>query len=542
MHPGEPIRCPLRCTADRVLASGTGSGAPRSLHQRRIEVSSEDKIWEFIDHNPLNRIRQYSRSVIPEIHIHDKLGDVGDLYKKIEQEYRDAQRAFKPGSRDEAAVLKERDKVFRELDVLFQRLRGINPHNDPSKFGATATANIKKYNQLKYMMQFVIASMPDPALPIFQWGLEPFENLMVASFRDFDSVKIAARELEIMAIAPDMVTGTRLARIGNLNNNRPIGGRGIVDALQGTLDTAVDNFGIYSMGNAWNSTVKKYAGLIVTDKTMRDALRFADGEKLSPHAFAKYEQMGLDPAKNFVKIAEEFRTNGHGQVIEGRLHVANSTQWNDKALAKKFTLSLMREVDSIIVTPRLANDPLYADYKMMQLILQFRRFQFNAMPMVLMSNLQNPDKDFFSGLLAAVGMGAITYFAKAKINGYDIPWDNPREIMVNAIDRSGVLSYIMDANMLVERVTAGRLGINPILGDTTLSRYAQRDIIGALFGPTVKTIEDVAASLRGGTNLITGNEVPAGQRHSIWRSIPGSNLFYLEGLYRAVHEVYEKSQ
>jgi hypothetical protein len=504
---------------------------PTPLHARRLDVPDE-LIWDYLERNPVKVFNRYSRRVLPELHLHDQLKKAGytdleDVYRRMKQDFRKAHDAAEGKPELQKRINYEEQAVLRDIDYMADRVRGIDMVEDPDSLATRWTSNLLKFNTLKYMTQAVISNIPDLASPIFLSGMRQYGRFYVNAFKNISRLRIEMKELERIGVAVDHLTNNRLARLTGVDPTRSTG-QGMGGALEGTLDTAVSYFGSFSLMNPFNSFAKKLAGINFQDLMIRDGLELLNGAELNAHRKGVYARAGLTES-DLRGFAHQFKQ--FGERIDG-LHYPVLQRWQSEELSRKFQVSLLKMVDIAVITPRVGNSPLILDKNLGKIFLQFRQFTFNAMPGLLMANLQNADKEMLAGLVVATFAGGLSYTIRQTVNGREIPED-PNELLINAIDRSGVFAYLMDMNMVLERASAGNLGINPLLGGTELSRYRERDIGNLIFGPTYKTAQDVMYTFQYGSNQVFGEEIPEYQRQAFYRMALLSNTAYFRGLMEA---------
>jgi hypothetical protein len=76
------------------------------------------------------------------------------------------------------------------------------------------------------------------------------------------------------------------------------------------------------------------------------------------------------------------------------------------------------------------------------------------------------------------------------------------------------------------------VGVNKLIGAPPMSRYASRNIMGALLGPSAGTIED----LNGVTGAMAQGEFTEADLRRIRKLLPGPNLFYIRQLLNTLEE------
>ena len=121
---------------------------------------------------------------------------------------------------------------------------------------------------------------------------------------------------------------------------------------------------------------------------------------------------------------------------------------------------------------------------------------------------------------------------------------NEAKWVAEAFDQSGLLTVLMEANAMTEKLSRGRAGLSVITGDQ-ISRYASRNIAGATLGPTFDLVGDVATLGRtAGPIIDTIRGVPTnpedrwvrGDTRAVRKIIPLQNLLYLRWLFDRVEE------
>lgn len=237
-------------------------------------------------------------------------------------------------------------------------------------------------------------------------------------------------------------------------------------------------------------------------------------------------ELGVDAAGPVVRPPEPKRASGQG-VRDGNVWWANTESWADQKAVEAFRSFLVRDVDRTIVTPG-QDKPLWMSNEVGKLIGQFKSFAVGSIQRTLLTGLQQRDMAALNGTLMMLALGALTYWTKQQIAGQPIS-DNPAKWATEALDYSGLMGWLMEANNIAENATGGRVGLSQLTGETA-TRYASRNQFGALLGPTFDLGGDVFSGLRAAT---TG-EWTATDVHTMRKLIPLQNLFYIRQLFDAV--------
>jgi hypothetical protein len=220
--------------------------------------------------------------------------------------------------------------------------------------------------------------------------------------------------------------------------------------------------------------------------------------------------------------------NGHGEIVDG-VWLAQTGEWTDKGAAEAFRAAVVRDVDRIIVTPG-QDKPLWMSTELGKMVGQFKSFSVSSMQKTMLAGLQQRDAATLNGTMLMLGLGALTYAVKEKAAGREVS-DDPRVWAVNALDRSGLTGWLMEANNIAEKATRGRVGLSAISGEQ-VSRYASRNVYGAFLGPSADAVADIFQV----SGSIFAGDTTKSDLHRARMLVPFQNLFYLRSLFDKVEE------
>lgn len=185
----------------------------------------------------------------------------------------------------------------------------------------------------------------------------------------------------------------------------------------------------------------------------------------------------------------------YGEEIDGAW-IANSKKWDSPELAEMWGGALRKESDRVIIMPG-QEKPLFMSSEVGKTIFQFRSFMFSATQRVMISGLQGADAHYMQGILSLVSLGMLSYAFKQWDAGRDIT-DDPMELVIEGLDRSGALGALMEVNNTIEKISKNKLGLRPLLQTSApASRYASRSTTEAFMGPTFGSLLDTSMRVLG---------------------------------------------
>ncbi|MDJ0789291.1 MAG: hypothetical protein QNK05_21000, partial [Myxococcota bacterium] len=459
----------------------------------------------------------YQRSMAPEILLRENFDgdkDLSGVIGTINDEYSNAI-ANARSNRVVSRLEKERDRTIKDIEAQRDRIIGtFGLPADPKSAFVRVGRFARTMNYMALLGGMTVSAIPDVARPVMQHGFRRVLGRgMMTMFRDLDRLKLAAADIKRMGAATEIVMNTRVRAIADIG-----------DSVGGRFDDAVQKssrfFSVASGMVHWNDYMKRYAGLMSSDSLLESSVRWSKGT-VSERDIGRMAQSGID--KNMAdRIAKQFAKHGD----DGDLRIGQSYKWDDVEAREVFEAAVIKDVDTAIVTPGMADKPLWMSSEVGKTVLQFKSFGFGAVNRVFLTALQGRDGHTLSGALAMFGFGALTYWAKETIAGREIS-DNPGTVINNILDRTGYFGILYDVKNMAERGT-GRF----LLGDQVASRFQSRSLVSNALGPSVGAAETVVRTAYG----VAQGDMSEADIHAARRLLPYQNLFYLSWLFDAVEE------
>jgi hypothetical protein len=471
--------------------------------------------------------RQYSRTMAPDIELTRLYGNAN-----MEQEIADIASSYKElidAAKTEKAKLKLTEKMQadqRDISAMRDRLRGTyRTPDDPNSFFIRSGRVLRDANFVRMLGGMTLSAIPDLARPIAVNGLRPVARGMMALATSPKKFGMSVAEARKAAVGLDMVLNGRAASMAEITD---IYNKG--SSFERGLRSMSDSFGKLTLMSQWNTTLKSFSGVITQDRILSAVSKVGDGTaskstitRLAAAGIGKEQAEGI--ARQFAKYGDD-----------GSLNLSNGHLWDDKESLEIFRAAVLKDVDRTIVTPGAGEKPLWTSSEAGKLIFQFKTFAAAAHNKILVADLQYRDAEALNGLLLSVALGTASYGAKEFVAGREISTD-PKKLIVESLDRSGVFGYFWDANNIVEKMTRGEVGVNKLIGAPPMSRYASRNIMGALLGPSAGTVEDLSAV----TGAISQGEFTESDLRRVRKLIPGQNLFYIRQLLNSLEQDAGKS-
>lgn len=517
----ETVNTILGNAEGRLPYAGIVAGPRGPLKARVLNIESA-KIADFLNLDIEDVLRAQVRTMSADVEIARKFGDIDmkEHLRKIDDEA-DAKIAAATTDAERVRLEKQRKDAKRDVEAIRDRLRGqyALPDN-PDGIVLRAGRIARNLNYLRLLGGMTISALPDMAGVIMKHGLtSTFRDGFIPLVKNFKAFRLAADEVKQAGTALDMILDSRAMAMADIT-----GDFGRHTAFERGLSALSSKFGVVTLMAPWNASMKQFSGMVVMTNILRAARKVADGTATADE-IRKLAASNID-ADMAKRIAAEF--SQHGQTQDGVM-LAKAADWGDNAAREAFRTAVVRDVDRIIVTPG-QDRPLWMSTELGKTVGQFKSFSISAMQRLALAGLQQRDAATLNGVMVALGLGAMSYWAKQATSGRETS-DDPMVWAVEAFDRSGLSGWLMEANNIAEKATRGRVGLSALTGEQ-VSRYATRNVTGAFLGPTPEAIADI---FQVSGSIFAGDTTKSDLRR-IRQMVPLQNLFYLRWLFNQVED------
>jgi hypothetical protein len=504
-------------------------GPKGPLKERTLQIPDEE-IEDFLVSDVEHVARVYTRTMAGEVELVDKFGsvDLADVLAKIGDEANAAIDAA-PDAATRTKLSDARVAAVRDVEAMRDRVRHAYAIPDNlDGFMERAGRTVLAVNTARLLGGATVSSIADPAYTVARYGLgrtlrdgwAPF----IAGLAKLSPVmKEASRELKMAGTgAIEMVLDQRFMDLSDLAENW-----GRRTRFEKAIDALGARFGMVSLLAPWTATMKTIAGMPAMNRLLEFA-EAAAGGKLNDKGRQTLAALGIDePMAD--RIWRQFSAAGGGDVKNG-FRLPNTEAWTDRGAKEAFRAAIVKDVDMAIVSPGLEK-PLLMSKTWGKVLFQFKSFALASTQRVLLSGMSRRDAAFLNGVILSIALGSLAAQSKAWLRGEDTSeWSTAKHI-AEAVDYSGVVAILMEANNTTEKITRGRVGISALTGEQ-MSRYQSRGAFGSLLGPTFGLAEDAVAVM----GNVSAGEMARSDLSKLRRMLPYQNLFYLRQLFDMVED------
>lgn len=516
----------LGSPAGRVPLVGQVPKIRGPFKERTFSIPDE-MIEEFLESDVLVVSARYVRTMAADIETTRVYGSLNaqDAATRIQDEARQASAAAqKAGKTREAnSLLAEGERQARLVQELLNEIRGVRggPLDPSYTFARRVLKGGRDLNYLRLLGSVLVSSVPDVGRIVMEEGLtRAFGPLVGDMMRGFKGIRLSVAEARAAGTALDLMNGQRAAALFDTSDRFLASTK-----FERGLDTSAKLFGRLTLLDAWNTTLKGWTSMVAGTRLLRTVDNLASGRKVSQRDIRKLAQSGISPEMANRIAAEKNKWEVHNGSV-----LPNTEDWVDRGAAHAYRTAILRDVDNTIITPGAGDAPLWTSTEWGRTVFQFKRFGMATTQRGLISGLQTRDMATVNGMAIMVALGAagtalrdMTFETRDKPLGQVRSRSNAQWV-ADAVDRSGIASMLFEMDNMAEKAT-GVGAVSSITGQE-VSRFAGRDLLGQVFGPTAGLAEDMASAT---TNALKG-DFTRPDLHRLRKLFPGQNLFYLRGL------------
>ncbi|HBC0624493.1 TPA: hypothetical protein ACKP24_003077 [Serratia marcescens] len=507
-------------TADATINKIVGAKIPQDFANvftvkaagstRSRTLSVPDRLMkDYLESDANYVLQRHIREASAEVELTRTFGNksLDKQLKDIQDEY-DALMRSKPA--EQVKLAKARDNDIRDITALRDRLVGTyGMPDDPSSFFVRAGAFLRSANFVTKLGGMTVSAIPDLARGVMVNGFSNSMRGYSALISRSPAFKASRVEMQKMAVGLETILHTRARTMGDL-----VDSSSRTTAVEAGMERVTDVFGKLTLMGHFDDVNKSVNGMITSDSILSGAA-----------AAKKLAKLGINP--NMAgRIRSEFQK--HGEVIDG-WHIGNFEKWDDQHVAGVFQSAVLKDVNNTVITPGIGDTPLWASTPLGKTVFQFKSFATASYNRATLGGLQEGTAQFYYGTAFQIGLGALTYALKQAANGKEVEM-TPQKLVLEGLDRSGILGPLMEYNNMAEKASGGMVGLGAIFGTGTQSRYASRGFIGSALGPTFGLLDTLTDVTSGVLNGDAGDRVI----HNARTLLPGNNLFWISPLINQV--------
>lgn len=532
--------------------TGSESAAPEYLvpltrgpmKERTFNVPDE-LIEEFLEDNIISVGERYGRAMAADVELTRRFGraDMRDQVQTIRDEYRTLREQAKDEA-DRKALSDDEKGAISDLEAMRDLIRGTyKAQENASNYGRVVRA-LMAFNYIRTMGGAVIANIAEVYRPAMVHGLGRYMNQGIKPLlTNIGGIKLSVKEARLAGQVTERVLQNRMMALGEIGDPYRSG-----TAVERWLTNGARAGSKWNGLVYWTDAMKAISSVLSQNRIIEAAATGKDARMLA--------YLGVDQDMA-ARIAKQFAD--HGETIDN-VRVANTQDWSDDLAVRAYRAAVSKDVDSIIVTKSVGDVPLFANTPTGKMIMQFRNYTFAAHQRVTLRALQEGKAQFMSGMvgMAALGMMGATLRSwrggQDRVEKFKEAANNPGYLIGEGLDLSGMFALPIELANTTEKLTqAGGYSFNPVKKPLLAAgrvanpeasmqgssvRFASRDPLAALLGPTAGLPNTVARASGAGADLFTGGEPSESQVNAAASLIPfGSYL----GMREAIQVATENS-
>lgn len=540
----------IREITNRIFNNLTGRGdgdipsfivpATRGPLKERTFRIPDLEIEEFLENDAEIIARHYVRTAGAETELmkkfgradmRDQLGDnqapgeIGRDYENLRKEvFADKKLTEKQRNKKLDKLTKAEKRDLEYLRGFRDLLRGTYRSTEDATNWAQATRLALAWNYMRLLGGVTLTSVADLSRLVGVHGTRAIMTEAIPTLAtNLKALKLSVQEASELGAVTETILNSRLASLSEITDPYAYG-----HPLQRMVDNATSRFSVLTGLGWWNDSQKGIAAVLTQNRVIKNSL-IGNYAKLDKFERSYMAFLGLD--ENMAnRIAKQYKAHGEK---DGRVFIANTDKWDDQNAVEAYAAALNKDVDRTIITKGVTDQPFWTRTNTGKLIMQFKSFALAAHQRVLIAGLQERPHRFAEMMVTATALGMMIDYLKLWERddeaGIERLFDNPGLWISGGIDRSGIFSIPMDVSNTLDKVWRGnplsiKKGIQLIAGDEDLggdvSRYASRNRIGAIAGPSAGIFSDVFEF----ASQVSEGELKKSGVNAAIRQIPGATL------------------
>ena len=487
---------------------------PGALKPRVLDVPDE-LLAPYLVHDLETVLSGYSRGIAPEI-MFRKMGfsspSMVEELEAVAEEFRVLQAKAGADSGRIAKLEKQKSAVIDDLQLLANRLNNnVGLRGGQNHHWIRAARIVRLYNYVRLLGSQTLSSFSDVGQLVRRYGLPKTIGATAKFLTNWNANKLARADANRLGAALEMVLDSRTQQIGDILDELPR------TRLEQGMQKVGNTFSRLSLMSPWNATIKSLATILEQDSVLRAA---KDLDGMTPFLRGKLATNGLDDAmlKRVKAMIEK-----HGSEESG-LFRARTELWGDTQAAQVLENAILKVSDEVVVTRGLGDLPAVMDNELVKTLLQFKSFAMSSVNRTMIpmaQGLAHGDAKTAQGLLTALTLGMLTYYAKEKAAGRT-PDLSADRLAAEAFNWSGSIGYFPE---LWDPIAS----LSPAL--PRFSRFMSRSPTESWLGPTFGTSIDLLFGTAAG---FADGEVTQKDLERLRRATPYQNLFYVRRLFKAM--------
>ncbi|HEX4268430.1 MAG TPA: hypothetical protein VHY36_11120 [Steroidobacteraceae bacterium] len=511
------IQASVRNTVDHILGTvsgtadfGQGVKNPNVMKGRVLDVP--DAILKpYLSSDFEHVMGSYNRSIIPQIEVRKTFGDA-----TLERQFQAVQDAYNvkqsAATTDEgkAALSKQMKADMNDLTLLRDRLLGqTGPRLNQSLQFVRAAQLVKSWNYLRMLGTQTLSALPDVGRLVARYGLLNTGKRVGAFLLSSEAHALTKADAQRMATALDGVLHTRAHSLDGVGDE--LAGSSLTNRMQNATARFTQVTGIA----AWDSAMRALSSQLEQDALFRLVNKgnasILERAKLASHG------IGTDDLPAIRAQWDQFGSDESG------LNRARTDLWTDRDAAQKVEQAVQRAASSNAFFVGKGDMPAFTNGTTGKLLAQFRSFSIasiNRLSIPLAQGLAHHDVAAANGLMVMLTLGAMTSYLKNLAYGQTTDFSHPGQLMADAVQRSGVLSYLPDLYNLVA---------SPLHLPVT-SKFRDLDPWETLLGPSYGTGSALYATVQ----QLSGGKLTKSDLHKLRTLLPYQNYFLFARLANAL--------
>lgn len=482
------------------------------LKERTFNIK-DSVIEDFLENDVELVAERYTRVLGADVELQQKFGttEFKDVKKQVIDDFKPLKAAAK-SEKERTKLDKQQKDALRDLEAMWDLTRGNYKHNilGPDNLWKRTFNAVRSLNYMRLLGGVTASSFPDVAMPTLVHGFGRYmRDGLIPLARNLKGIKLSVEEARLAGAVTELELNGRLQTLAEITDPYARG-----TSFERFVSNGANTFSKVTGLAYWNQAQKSIASVITQKRILDNIDIMTSGRRLKPKENEYMAFLGID-SDMIGRIAKQVKA--HGSVEEGGIRLAGVDNWTDTQARSALFAALNKDVNRTIVTKSIGDVPLFMNTEVGKTLTQFKSFAMASNQRVLMAGLQRADAATLQGASMMIALGMAVHAFKTWESGRTLD-TSPESMLINGIDRSGLISVLMEVNNIAEK--GGFPGLARLAGAPPARRFASRSAAEALVGPTFGT----AVNMFEVSNALNSGEMTERDLHNIRKLMPYQNL------------------
>ncbi len=447
----------------RIEDGGTVTGAAGPLIARRLDLDDTELLGlNLIESDITTWMQHYVARTAPMIETARIFGDaraqtvIDDLFQESM-----LRAAEEPNAAKSAKMVKAAEEGRVAMSDLRDIVHGVYQIPDnPDAITPRILRMLRNFNILGAMGRSVLMALGDTGNIVMSQGLRRSFGYAVEQFSSGltdGSIHMIRKEVDLAGSVSEVILGMRYHQMTDFGIAVGTSKYPGLQKFEKGLAQASQRFFLYNLLGPWTDMARRFSGGMLQSRLIENSILWKAGN-LSDDEITIMNRLGIS-REQATQFADEWEASG--KLKHKEMFIANTSEWVSEQGIRTFRAAMNSEINRMVPTPGAVDKPkALLKGEWWKVIGQYRGFSIAATHRIMGAGIHQKGMQKYAGFASMVGIAMmVDAFKRPDYINLTI-----EEQILRAVELSAVTGIILDVNDMIERMSAGGVGLRPALG------------------------------------------------------------------------------